>query len=277
LILKEKARKIVQPRDAATVILMREPRDSGGPFEILLVRRHARSRFCSEFHVYPGGMLDESDWAPEIESFCTGMDCTTAGSLMADLPPIKALGSWAAGIRETFEEVGILLASDSSGSLISLQSPEDRKRFQAYRKELNKGRLQLQKMLEAEGLKLAADRLFYFSHWITPEALPLRYNVRFFVARAPQCQEALHDGYELTDHIWLSPAGALRACDEGRIALVLPTISTLSELTAFNTIDQVIKSTEGKKIPPILTRMELVEDNYVEIMPDGSIFGPSPV
>jgi hypothetical protein len=97
------------------------------------------------------------------------------------------------------------------------------------------------------------------------------------VARAPQCQEALHDGYELTDHVWISPAQALRAYEQGKIALVLPTISTLAELTFFKKIDEVIKSTEGKNIPPILTRMELVEDNYVEIMPDGSIFGPSPV
>jgi hypothetical protein len=158
-----------------------------------------------------------------------------------------------------------------------LQSPEDRKRFLAYRKELNNGSLRLRDMLEAEGLKLAADRLFYFSHWITPEALPLRYNVRFFVARAPQCQEALHDGYELTDHAWLTPDEALQAWERGTISLVLPTISTLAELTAFKTIDEVIKSTEGKNIQPILTRMEIVEDNYVEIMPDGSIFGPSPV
>ncbi len=275
--MKDKTRKIAQPKDAATVILMRESRDADVSFEVLLVRRHARSRFCSEFHVYPGGILDDSDWAPEIENFCTGMDCKTAGSLMLDLPPLKALGSWAAGIRETFEEVGILFANDSSGSLVSFQSPEDRKRFQAYRKEMSKGRLGLLEMLKAEGLKLAADRLFYFSHWITPEALPLRYNVRFFVARAPQCQEALHDGYELTEHIWISPSQALRSYEQGNIALVLPTISTLAELTAFNTIDEVIKSTKGKKIPPILTRMELVDDIYVEIMPDGSVFGPSPV
>lgn len=275
--MKGKTRKIVQPRDAATVILMRESRGAAAPFEILLVRRHAKSRFCSEFHVYPGGMLDASDWEPDIENFCTGINCKTAGSLMLDLSPLKALGSWAAGIRETFEEVGILFANDISGSLVSFQSPEDRKRFQAYRKEMSKGKLRLQDMLKAEGLKLSADKLFYFSHWITPEALPLRYNVRFFVARAPQCQEALHDGYELTDHIWVSPAQALRAYKQGSLALVLPTISTLAELTVFKTIDEVIKSTKGKKIPAILTRMEFVEDNYVEIMPDGSIFGPSPV
>jgi 8-oxo-dGTP pyrophosphatase MutT (NUDIX family) len=275
--LTDNDQKIVEPRDAATVILMREQRGGKGPFEILLVRRHARSRFCSEFHVYPGGVLDDADWAPEMESLYEGLDRAAAGSLMTDLPPLKALGSWAAGIRETFEEVGILLANDSSGSLISLQSPEDRKRFLAYRKELNNGSLRLRDVLEAEGLKLAADRLFYFSHWITPEALPLRYNVRFFVARAPQCQEALHDGYELTDHAWLTPDEALQAWERGTISLVLPTISTLAELTAFKTIDEVIKSTEGKNIQPILTRMEIVEDNYVEIMPDGSIFGPSPV
>ena len=36
----------------------------------------------------------------------------------------------------------------------------------------------------AEGLRLATDRVHYFSHWITPEPAPKRYDTRFFVAAA---------------------------------------------------------------------------------------------
>jgi len=266
------------PKDAATVIILRPSQDgSPGPFEVLMVRRHAKSRFCSEFHVFPGGILDNADSAPEIESLCSGLDCSRAGALIPDLPPAKALGTWAAAIRETFEEVGILLAINGSGSPVSFSRPEDRARFQRYRKEISKGNLLLRRMLEQEGLRLAADRLFYFSHWITPEALPLRYDVRFFVTRAPECQEALHDGYELTDHIWVAPREALKAYRIGEMALVLPTISTLMELCAFDSIDKVVESTTGKKIPAILTTMEVRDGSYVEVLPDGTVFGPSPV
>ena len=271
-------RKPVEPKNASTVILLREAEKAAeSSFEILMVRRHAKSRFCSEFHVFPGGILDAADSSTEIESLCAGLACKTAGLLMPDLPAREALGSWAAAIRETFEEVGLLLAVDSAGSLVSFGLPEDRARFRRYRADLIKGRLSLRAMLEAEGLRLATNRLFYFSHWITPEALPLRYNVRFFVARAPQCQEALHDGYELTDHVWVTPQGGLRQYHQGKMALVLPTIHTLIELSSFKTIDQVIESTKGKTIPPILTRMEYRGDDYVEILPDGSVFGPSPL
>jgi len=34
-------------------------------------------------------------------------------------------------------------------------------------------------MLAEENLLLPLERLHYFSHWITPQILPLRYDVRF--------------------------------------------------------------------------------------------------
>jgi len=39
-------------------------------------------------------------------------------------------------------------------------------------------------IIEQEGLKLVTDSLCYFAHWITPEASPIRFDARFFVASA---------------------------------------------------------------------------------------------
>jgi len=131
-------------------------------------------------------------------------------------------------------------------------------------------------MLEKEGLTLATDRLHYFSHWVTPEPLPIRYDVRFFVAEAPKGQEALHDGHELVGHIWVTPQEALDAYHRGDFKLVLPTIMTLKELCAFGTVEDVVLATKGKNIPRILTKMEHKEGRTVEIMPDGPSSPPRP-
>ena len=132
-------------------------------------------------------------------------------------------------------------------------------------------------VLENEGLTLATDRLHYFSHWITPELLPIRYDVRFFVSEAPENQEPLHDGLELVEHRWIKPQDALHEYEHKNFNLVLPTIMTLRELCQFKTVEEVIRSTEGKNVPRILTKMVQKGDQSVEMMPDGSFWGPSPL
>jgi hypothetical protein len=95
------------------------------------------------------------------------------------------------------------------------------------------------------------------------------------VTEAPQNQEALHDGLELTDHVWISPQRALDEHEKNRFGMVLPTIMNLRELCRFETIEEVIHSTKNKEIPRILTRLVLKGDQYVEVMPDDeSVFGP---
>jgi hypothetical protein len=51
---------------------------------------------------------------------------------------------------------------------------------------------------------------------------------------------------------------------------------TLQELCSFKTVEDVIRSSVNKTIPRILTRMARREGRDVEIMPDGTDFGPSP-
>jgi len=59
---------------------------------------------------------------------------------MGDIPPEKALGALVAGIRETFEEVGILLAYTKDGELVTFSDRKEAERFSDYRDALGKGR-----------------------------------------------------------------------------------------------------------------------------------------
>ena len=58
-------------------------------------------------------------------------------------------------------------------------------RLAALRAALNAGEIRFLDACRQAGLRLATDRVHYFSHWITPEPAPKRYDTRFFVAALP--------------------------------------------------------------------------------------------
>ncbi len=269
---------VVKPKNAATVILLKKPHGTGEEgFKVLMALRHPDSKFVPDSYVFPGGCLDEDDYAPEIENLCTGMDQQRALDVLDNIvSPVKALGAWVAGIRETFEEVGLLLAYQRDGSLIRFDSGDCVKRFHSYSRSLFEGRLKLKDILQKEALTLATDRLHYFSHWITPEFLPLRYDVRFFLAEAPEAQEAIHDGIELTKHVWITPQDTLERFKKKRCNMVLPTLMTMKELSEYKTIDEALRATKEKEINGILTEMVESNGEIVEYMPDGQVFKGMP-
>eukprot|EP01036_Dinobryon_divergens_P045280 gene45281-60479_t len=64
-------------------------------------------------------------------------------------------------------------------------------------------------MCESHGWQLAADRLAYFTHWLTPPGMPRRFDTRFFLASMPDAQTVRPDGRETVEHMWLQPAEAV--------------------------------------------------------------------
>ncbi|MEE9912437.1 MAG: hypothetical protein K4571_12010 [Deltaproteobacteria bacterium] len=266
------------PADAATVMLLRPcPEPGVKDIEVLLVLRNRKSSFVPGYYVFPGGVLDPEDYEPGVERFIRGLDRGGAATLLADMSlPEKALGAWVAGIRETFEEVGLLVARKKNGSPVTIGTDDESRRFGGYRRALIRGEIKFSQMLEAEDLVLCKEDLHYFSHWITPEFLPKRYDVRFFVTRVPAGQTAVCDGVELTAHSWLRPSAALADYETGRIGMVLPQIITLQELARFRTVEKAILSVQQRQISATLTRIIQHEGKDVEVMPDGTVFEHRP-
>jgi 8-oxo-dGTP pyrophosphatase MutT (NUDIX family) len=239
----------VRPKEAATVILLRRREEQPAEgFEVLMVLRSKESKFVPNSYVFPGGALDDQDCSPEMEARCRGVEPSGAFATLKGIPtPAMALGTWVAGIRETFEEVGLLLAYRADRCLLSFDN-DDAGRYERYRSLLLQEKLTFGEILQKEALTLAAERLHYFSHWITPWFLPIRYDVRFFVIEAPAGQEARSDGIELTDHVWITPQEALSRYREKRFEMVYPTLVTMQTLLPYRRIEEVIRSTAGKNI-----------------------------
>jgi 8-oxo-dGTP pyrophosphatase MutT (NUDIX family) len=257
-------------RDATSVILLRE-NPSGKGMDVLMVRRHARSDFAGDMHVFPGGAVEEADCEEGMAALCDGIRTEDAVSILGGVSdPARALGFFVAGIRETFEEAGILLARESSGKCVSYQD-ERAAHFVAIREALRDEELGFNEMIAAENLKLAAGSLVYFAHWITPEFSPIRFDTRFFLAPAPQHQEALHDNVETTAHLWITPREALTRNENGTFSMLPPTIINLMNLTRFSTVEEALHVCAGRDVPVIAPqvsfeggkmRLRLPEDPY---------------
>lgn len=240
-----------QPRSSSAVMLLRDA-VSGG-LEVFMVRRVIQSDFMPDVYVFPGGSVQPDDLAAEQEA---GICCTVApGELDPEGRTVLGSGVRAAAIRELFEEAGVLLAYH--GADILAVNAGNRERFAEYRRAFNERRGSLVEMARAEQLALASDRLSYFSHWITPEGMPKRFNTHFFIACAPSEQQAVYDNLETSEGVWIAPSEALERAQRNEFPIVFATIHQLHELAVFSSVAEVLQvSAPVRTHAPVLVERE---------------------
>jgi 8-oxo-dGTP pyrophosphatase MutT (NUDIX family) len=114
----------------------------------------------------------------------------------------------------------------------------------------------VRELAEEAGLELSDDgELVAFSHWITPEEVPVRFDTHFYLALAPPHSKPRADGYETVEAAWWEPAAALQAHRAGKLSLVFPTIKQLEELVHFESSEEAIERSRGKTVEPILPKV----------------------
>jgi 8-oxo-dGTP pyrophosphatase MutT (NUDIX family) len=93
-------------------------------------------------------------------------------------------------------------------------------------------RAAVRETLEEAGLVIDPSALVPFAHWTPPPVAPKRFATWFFLAPAPEGIVAV-DGTEIHEHIWATPADAMKLRDSGQIELAPPTFVTLYRLSQF--------------------------------------------
>ena len=217
----------IVPRPAATLILLRD--GDAGP-EIFMLKRSPSAAFVANAYVFPGGGLDAADH--KALDRVTGLTEADANRRLG--VDAGGLAYWVAAVRECFEEAGILIATHESGEPLD---PERANALAVHREAVNAGTLAFGELLAREKLAIPAERIAYFSHWVTAPGRPRRFSARFFVARAPQGQHGSHDQGETVASEWVRPHLALERCSKGEIELVHPTRISLTEMAAFARAD----------------------------------------
>jgi 8-oxo-dGTP pyrophosphatase MutT (NUDIX family) len=257
---------IAIPKMASTVILLRDKEPD--EFEVFLLRRHEKSSFMAGNFVYPGGRVDRDDGSLEICSLCRGITFDDAQKILrGTISPEDSFAHWIAGIRELFEEAGVLLAYDQKGNLFQIRNQDEQGKILSYRELLQKGGMTICQVAQKENLLLALDHLHYYAHWITPEARPERFDTRFFIARYPKGQEASHDQKETTAGAWITPQEALKENLIGEVILSPPTLKTLEDLSRFRSIDEIVNSLGKNDSWPILPILAKILDETFILFP----------
>jgi len=213
-------RKPADLRAAATVLLLR---DTPSGIEVLMTRRSTTASFAPGAYVFPGGGIDAADAAAHSQS--------TRRPTQSDLHLTQAI----AAIRESFEELGVLLARRDDGrhaSTADIASLDRKATFLHQCRAFDKGR----------GLTLAGEEVFVLAHWVTDRDLPRRFDVPFLVARMPEDQEPVADESEQFEPVWVSPAQALARQEAGSFFMIFPTIRTLQRLGSYLTVDSVLQA-----------------------------------
>jgi 8-oxo-dGTP pyrophosphatase MutT (NUDIX family) len=228
-------------RPAATVIIAR---DAQPQYEIFMLRRTNQAAFAGGMFVFPGGRVDADDHADYYEQH-------RQGPSPEQLPQQQALGDdwcgyWIAGIRETFEEAGIMLAYNADGNILSYED-HNRDVFESYRHRLHDSDINLAEICAREKLNLAVDLIHFFNRWITPPGRPRRFYTRFFITEAPTQQVGFHDGKETVDSTWISPDEALRLNAAGEFGMMAVTVKQLSDLAQHQTVKDLISMARNNR------------------------------
>ena len=226
-------------RLAATVVLLRE---QAGEMQVYMVERPMGAVFPN-LHVFPGGKVDAAD---DIAECCDGL---TAAAAAAQLGVVGAQRFWVTAVRECFEECGVLLLRRGE-QLVDAGTQEA---LEPWRQRLIDGETTMRALCSQHELRVACDELFYFSHWLTPESAPKRFDTRFFVAALPAQQQTSAHHYEVVDDSWVSPSRALQRAASGEWQLIAPTQVTLESLARYDNIAMLRAAIQRNEHLPALT------------------------
>jgi len=249
---------VATPRGAATVVLLRDGVDG---VEAYLLRRVMSMAFAAGMYVFPGGTVDPRD-IDELPAWAGPSDAAWAAVLRADAGLARALVC--AAVRETFEESGVLLAGPSADAVVSDTTGED---WEADRLALLDRSLAFAHLLTRRELVVRTDLLRAWSHWVTPEFEPRRYDTRFFVAALPPGQRTRDVGGEADRVGWVPARRAVEQYRTGEMAMLPPTAVTVREIAGYDSVADVLAA--ERVLEPIMPRPVLADGELALVVDAG--------
>ncbi len=228
---------------AATIVIFRKGRESDAP-EFLMVQRAKEMRFAGGAAVFPGGRVDPAD--REL-----------AARLAPRADPEIAM-SQVAGIRETLEETGLMIAVRQP---VSAQQARDARAMLLETEQLGP-------VLDHFGWEPDLDSLVYYAHWCP--AMDKAFDTRFFIYDiGTGAVEIEVDATENTRLFWASAQGALDMQTQGEISMIFPTMRNVERLAGFATFADAAKS--AAQFPPrrMAARRETMDDGDWVTIPEG--------
>jgi 8-oxo-dGTP pyrophosphatase MutT (NUDIX family) len=223
----EGKREPVTPRDAATVLLLREGEQG---MEVFMMVRRRSMAFAAGMAVFPGGGVDERDRvasstgiAAPAQDDSRGTDPISSGEASAIPVEVPVLGS---RMGCTDEEAAAIV------------------------------RAAVRELQEETGVVVSPHDLGLWDAWTTPEFEPRRYRTWFFTARLPEGQTAEELSTESSLVAWVRPAEALAKKESGEWMLMPPTHVSCLRLATYDSVDAVMAETREAAVEMFTPTLE---------------------
>ena len=217
-------RRAVRPRDAATLVLLRQVR---GKTNVLMGLRHGKHKFMPDQWVFPGGRVDRADGYAHA---ATELRPHVSNFLAKTSSPHRGRALAMAAVRELYEETGMILGKRLDKT--SRQAPQNAAPSWAP-------------FYEA-GFAPTLDGLEYVYRAVTPPFRPIRFNARFFLADGSNLHGKLQGDGELLDLSWIPIPKA--------IELQTPPIQQIVLEAIPGFVDETGKIRRQRKVPVRIMR-----------------------
>ncbi|XP_048885988.1 nucleoside diphosphate-linked moiety X motif 19 [Brienomyrus brachyistius] len=251
------------------------PHKSAFDYEVLLLKRSSKSGFMPNAYVFPGGLVDPSDFSADWQgvfqafrrypNFGLGvirqppetrppMFATDRSKLGSPIPGEVAFRICA--VRETFEEAGVLLAvpmkeeAESAVRTGEQVPPTLTETGQLWdTQELARWRLLVMENPDnfirmCETLRCMPNiwALHEWGNWLTPGgvyAQQRRYDTAFFICCLPGAPETIQDEKEIVHFKWSTPSEVLHSYQARELWIAPPQFYDLSRMCRFPRLQEL--------------------------------------
>lgn len=283
------------------------PLKSAYDYEVLLLKRSKTSSFMPSAHVFPGGLIDSSDFSSEwIEVFSNYKKSPHFGlGLVKQHPSSRApifatdrtsFGSPIPGevafricaIRETFEESGILLVLPKGSERTPSQEVTktvhfDDHQLSAWRLRIQENPSQFIHMCQELHCMPNIWALHEWSNWLTPvtgrSVMSRRYDTAFFMCCLQDQPHTLDDQKEVTSFQWSTPTEIIENFQSQNLWIAPPQgyeLSRMARLPSLRELHQfsVDRALEGcERLMPMVI---VTSDRYIQILPGDELYPEEP-
>ncbi|CAF4875005.1 unnamed protein product [Pieris macdunnoughi] len=257
-------------------------------YDILLQTRTHNASFSNSV-VFPGGVTEEADasdhWLPLFTNFgFTQRDFESlhrpgayTNLIFKDIPVRRHIALRISAIRETFEELGLLICCSDhkkkkSDSWTTVLSNID---TQYWQSKVSKNPTELFNLCKEYNCYPDIWSLHYWSNWLSPVTLPKRFDTAFYVAAVKDKPTTISSSNEVVKVEWANPSDLLERNSKGEIKLHPPQAYELNRLSQISDLDKIINfakniTSQGNElIFPIPTR---TKDGWVFLLPGDHLY-----
>jgi endoribonuclease LACTB2 len=254
----------VEPKPAASVILVRAAAGAPEPLDVYMIRRQKGMKFLGGYYAFPGGKVDAADTTVESLARCRGLSPAEAADRVPPASGVPPLAFWMTAVRELLEESGVLLACDDQGRPILASDSFTAETIERCRKDLMAGARPFPALLAREGWYADARPLVYLSHFVTPTSSPIRFTARFFLCLVPPDQTPRLFTEETSEGFWIHPGEGYRRFVAGEMAMAEPAEYALGYLAQFASLEELrAATTDGReKFHGIVHRIDVFWQDF---------------